>query len=138
MNEHALTIKTSRDGPVCVLTVSGDLDLSQADGFLQLAARAIDGRTERLVLDLAGVTFLDCAGVRALAIATCFAPSGCPVIIRSLSPPARRIITMLGIDDIENLRRLTAGLQPRDGLPDGVTSDRELVPVTWADLDLDA
>ena len=97
-----------------------------------------DDRIERLVLDLAGVTSLDCAGVRALAIATCFAPSGCPVIIRSLSSPARRIITVLGPDDIENLRRLTAGQQPRDGLPDGVTSDRELVPVTWGDLDLDA
>ena len=102
------------------------------------AALAVDNRIERLVLDLAGVTFLDCAGVRALAMAASFAPSGCPVIIRSLSPPARRIITVLGTDDIENLRRLTAGLQPQDGLPDGVTSDRELVPVTWGDLDLDA
>jgi hypothetical protein len=45
---------------------------------------------------------------------------------------------VLGTDDIENLRRLTAGLQPRDGLPDGVTSDHELVPVTWGDPDLDA
>ena len=109
MDADDLTVKTVRDGAVCTLILCGDLDLD-----------------------------LDCAGVRALAIATCFAPNGCPVIIRSLSPPARRIITVLGTDDIENLRRLTAGLQPRDGLPDGVTSDRELVPVTWGDLDLDA
>jgi hypothetical protein len=74
--------------------------------------------------------------VRALAIATCFAPGGCPVIIRSLSSPARRIITVLGTEDLENLRRLTAGPQPRDGLPDGVASEQELVPVTWGDLDL--
>jgi len=138
MGEHALTVKTVRDGPVCALILSGDLGLTETDGFLGPAALAVDNRTERLVLDLAGVTFLDCAGVRALAIATCFAPNGCPVIIRSLSPPARRIITVLGIDDIENLRRLTAGLQPQDGLRDGVASDRELVPVTWGDLDLDA
>jgi hypothetical protein len=37
----------------------------------------LDDQIERLVLDLAGVTFLDCAGVRALGIATCFAPGGC-------------------------------------------------------------
>jgi anti-anti-sigma regulatory factor len=114
------------------------LDLLAAGEFLQHAAWVLDDRIERLVLDLAGVTFLDCAGVRALAIATCFTPSSCPVIIRSLSPPARRIITVLGPDDIENLRRLTAAPEHRDGLPGGVASEQELAPVTWADLELDA
>ena len=138
MDADERTVKAVRDGAVCTLIVVGALDSLAADGFLQQAARVLDNRVGRLVLDLAGVTFLDCAGVRALAIASCFAPGDCPVIIRSLRPPARRIITALGTDDIENLRRLTAGLQPRDGLPDGVASDHELVPVTWADPDLDA
>ena len=131
MDVDDLTVRTVRDGAVCTLILSGALDLLAADEFLQHAARVLDDRIERLVLDLAGVTFLDCAGVRALAIATCFAPGGCPVIIRSLSPPARRIITILGTDEIENLRTLTAGPQPRDGLPDGVAGARELAPVTW-------
>ena len=138
MDVDDLTVKAIRDGAVCTLILAGDLDLLTAGEFLQYAARVLDDRIERLVLDLAGVTFLDCAGIRALAIATCFAPSGCPVIIRSLSPPARRIITVLGTDDIESLRRLTAGLQPQNGLRDGVTSEQGLVPVTWADLALDA
>jgi anti-anti-sigma factor len=99
MDADDLTVKIVRDGAVCTLILHGDLDLGAAGEFLQHAARVLDDRIERLVLDLAGVTFLDCAGVRALAIATCFAPSGCPVIIRSLSPPARRIIELLGIDD---------------------------------------
>jgi anti-anti-sigma factor len=98
MGEHALTVKTVRDGPVCALILSGDLDLTETDGFLGPAALAVDNRTERLILDLAGVTFLDCAGVRALAMAASFAPSGCPVIIRSLSPMARRILELLGSD----------------------------------------
>jgi anti-anti-sigma factor len=137
MDVDDLTVKAVRDGAVCTLIVSGALDLLTAGGFLQQAARVLDDRVERLVLDLAGVTFLDCAGVRALAIATCFAPGGCPVIIRSLSSPARRIITVLGTEDIENLRRLTTGPHPRDGLPARVASERELVPVTWGDPDLD-
>jgi anti-anti-sigma factor len=138
MDTDDLTVKTMRDGAVCTLILAGDLDLLTAGEFLQHAARVLDERIERFVLDLAGVTFLDCAGIRALAIATCFAPGGCPVIIRSLSPPARRIITLLGTDDIESLRRLTAGLHPQNGLRDGVTSEQKLVPVTWADLALDA
>ena len=138
MDADDLTVKTVRDGPVCTLILGGALDLLTADEFLQQAARVLGDRIERLVLDLAGVTFLDCAGVRALAIATCSAPGGWPVIIRSLSRPARRIITALGTDDIENLRRLTAGPEHRDGLPDGVASEQELAPLTWADLELDA
>jgi anti-anti-sigma factor len=138
MDVDDLTVKAIADGAVCTLILAGDLDLLTAGEFLQHAARVLDDRIERLVLDLAGVTFLDCAGIRALAIATCFAPSGCPVIIRSLSPPARRIITVLGTDDIESLRRLTAGLHSQNGLRDGVTSEQGLVPLTWADLSLDA
>ncbi|MFY9930500.1 MAG: STAS domain-containing protein [Streptosporangiaceae bacterium] len=138
MDADDLTVEAVRDGAVCTLILAGVLDVLVAGEFLQRAARALDDRIERFVLDLAGVTFLDCAGVRALATATCFAPEGCPVIIGPLSPPARRIITVLGTDDIESLRRLTAGLPPRDGLRDGVAGERELVPVTWGDLDLGA
>src|SRR6266700_3835928 len=123
MDTDELTAKTVRDGAVCTLILVGELDFSTAGEFLQYAARVLDDRIERFVLDLAGLTFLDCAGVRALAIATCFAPSGCPVIIRSLSPPARRIIAVL---------------EPRGGLRDGVTGERGLVPVKWGDLDVDA
>jgi anti-anti-sigma factor len=94
----ALTIKPAHDGRICVLTLSGDLDFVAVTGFLMHAARVVDDRTERFVLDLAGLTFLDCAGVRALVIATDFAPSGCPVIIRSLSPGARRILDLLNLD----------------------------------------
>ena len=77
MDAHALMIKTVRDGPVCTLILSGDLDLRETGGFLEKAALAVDDRTERLGFDLAGVQFLDCAGVRALRIATRFAPGGC-------------------------------------------------------------
>jgi anti-anti-sigma factor len=136
MDADDLTVQTVRDGAVCTLILGGDLDFVTAGEFLQQAARVLDDRVERFVLDLAGVTFLDCAGVRALAIATCFVPGGCPVIIRSLSPPARRIITVLGLDDIENLRRLTTGPQPQNGRRDGVTRDQGLVPLSWADLAL--
>jgi hypothetical protein len=60
------------------------------------------------------VTFLDCAGVRALAMAASFAPSGCPVIIRSLSPMARRILELLDLD-VESIRQVSPGHEPQDG-----------------------
>jgi anti-anti-sigma factor len=93
-----LTIKTAHTGRICVLTVTGELDFLAVTEFLTQAAQVVDDRTERFVLDLAGLTFLDCAGARALAIGADFAPGGCPVIIRSLSPAARRILDLLNLD----------------------------------------
>jgi anti-anti-sigma factor len=93
-----LTIKVVRDGRICVLTLSGDLDFLAVPGFLIYAAQVIDEPTERFVLDLGGLTFLDCAGARALAAVTNLLPSGCPVIIRSLSPAARQILDLLDMD----------------------------------------
>jgi anti-anti-sigma factor len=136
MHKHALTIRTIREGPVCTLTLSGDLDFVEAGGFLQQAALAIDNQTERLVLDLAGVAFLDCAGVRALTVAMRFVPSGCPVIVRSLSPMARRILALLGLD-LEQLGELRPGHEPQAGLWDDAASERELAPVEPGDSDLD-
>jgi len=75
-----------------------------------------------------GVTFLDCTGIRALSIAARLAPSGCPVIIRSLSPMARRIVELLGLD-LANLRELSLGQELQDWLRDGGTTQQELAPV---------
>lgn len=110
-----LTVKTARDGRICVLTLVGDLDIIAAAEFLEHVARVVDDRTERLVLDLAGLMFLDCAGARALAQATYLAPSGCPVIICSLSPPARRVLDLMGLK-LEHPRQ-----EPDKGLERRVT-----------------
>ena len=127
MDAHALTIKTVRDGPVCTLVLRGDLDLLETGGFLEQAALAVDGRTERLGLDLAGVLFLDCAGVRALRTAARLAPGGCPVTIGSLSPMPRRIVELLGLD-LANLPEPSLGHGLRDGPRDSRTDQQDLVP----------
>ena len=127
MDVHPLTVNAVRDGPVTTLILCGDLDLPATDGFLDQAALAVDDRTGRLVFDLAGVTFLDCAGIRALSIAARLAPGGCTVIIGSLSPMARRIVELAGLD-LANLRELSLGQELPDWLRDGGTTQHVLAP----------
>jgi|SRR5579863_8310861 anti-anti-sigma factor len=93
-----LTVKTARDGRICVLTLSGALDFTRVAGFLEHVARTVDDRTERFVLDLAGLAYLDCTGARALVLAAYAAPAGCPVIVRSISPPAAQLLELLNLD----------------------------------------
>jgi anti-anti-sigma factor len=112
MDARDLTISTAHDGGVCVLTVGGDLDLLAAGAFTAQAARAVAAcRPERLVLDLAGLAFLDVRGAMALAAAVQAVPDGCPVIIRSISPAARLVLDLLDLD-------LTRPRQPAPGEQD--------------------
>ena len=127
MDAHALTIKTVRDGPACTLILRGDLDLLETGWFLEQAALDADDQTGRLGFDLAGVLFLDCAGVRALRIATRLAPDGCPVIIGSLRPMPRRIVELLGLN-LDTLREPSLGHGLRDGPRDGRTGQQDFVP----------
>ena len=127
MDAHALTIKTVRDGPGRTLILSGDLDLPETGGFLEQAAPAVGDRAERLGLDLAGVPFLDCAGVQVPRTATRLAPGGCPVIVCPLSPMARRIVELLGLD-LANLPELSLGGGLRDGPRDRRTGQQEPGP----------
>src|ERR1700756_4891256 len=124
MDAHALTIKTVRDGPARTLILRGDLDLLETGRFLEQAALAADDQTGRLGFNLAGVLFLDCAGVRALRIATRLAPGGCPVITGSLSPMPRRIVELLGLG-LDNLRELSPGHGRRDDRPDSGTGQQD-------------
>ena len=128
MDAHALTIKTVRDGPACTIILRGDLELLETGGFLEQAALAADDLTGRLGFDLAGVLLLDCAGVRALRIATRLAPGRCPVISGSLRPMPRRIVELLGLDPA-NLREPSLGHGLRDGPPDSRTGQQDFAPV---------
>src|SRR5690349_14548230 len=127
MDVHALTANAVRDGPVSTLTLCGELDLPGTGGVLEQEALDVDDRRERLVLDLADVTFLACAGIRALCIAARVRPGGCMVIVRSLSPMARRIVELVGLD-LANLRELSRGQELQDWLRDRGTTQQELAP----------
>lgn len=116
MNAHDLTVSTTRDGPVCVLAVAGNLDATTAARLTGETARAVDSRAERFVWDLSGLAFLDCAGARALCEATLTVPAGCPVIVRAVSPPARHLLGLLDLD-LERLPHDVGTRAARSGQP---------------------
>ena len=62
MDSSPLTISIGYDGPVCVLSAVGDLDTRTADRFQRCVLAVLAGLPERLVLDLAGLCYLDCGG----------------------------------------------------------------------------
>ena len=128
MDTHDLASKTVRDRPVCALILTGDLDLLETGGFLEQAVLPVDDRTGRLGSGLAGVPFPGCAGVQVLRIVTRLAAGGCPVVVCPLSPVARRIAQLLGLD-LANRPEPNLGDGLRDGPWNRRTGQQELVPV---------
>jgi anti-sigma B factor antagonist len=91
-----LTVTIKREGRVCVLSVRGELDIATAPALAAQATVPPDGM-ERLIVDLSGLEFIDCCGVRALADVTRVAPPGCPVVVRGATPRVRKILDMLAM-----------------------------------------
>jgi anti-anti-sigma factor len=110
-----VSVRVAYVGAVCVLSVSGELDLICADSFAERARRLVDAQAERLVLDVSGLMFADCAGARRLADVTGMVPDDCPVIVRSARPVVRRVLELMGLD-LESARsRADRGRPGRPG-----------------------
>ena len=98
---ETVAVTAAVEGRIWVLTVTGELDLAAVSGFAAQTAKtmaALDGQPERLVLDLGGLAFLDCAGARALEQMAGTVPAGCPVIVRAVSRAADRVLKLTGLN----------------------------------------
>jgi anti-sigma B factor antagonist len=115
-----LAVNVDRVGGVCVLAVSGELDVTTSAEFTARVAAAMDDQIERVVLDLGQVTFVDCSGARAITAVARGVPGGRPVIVRSLRPSARRVFDLLGLNpgdqneaDVRNCEQCGSVFVPR-------------------------
>jgi len=81
-----------------VVVLEGEIDLSTADALSTLLAEVLAERPRRLVVDLAGVSFLDSTGIKCLLIATdSAATTGCRLVVRR---PTRAILRIFTICDV--------------------------------------
>lgn len=97
-DDFRITVAAESNG-VTVLTVSGELDIATAD-TLQSRTRRTLAEGYDVVIDLAGVTFFDCSGLRALIVARHVAAQfGARLRLRAPSPAVERILQVTGVRD---------------------------------------
>ncbi|MBV9206103.1 MAG: STAS domain-containing protein [Actinobacteria bacterium] len=95
-----LSVQVDRYGLMCVLTVHGELDCGSVKTFTEFTdgVAAMTPQPRRIVLDLSGLRFADCAGARALAAVARAQPGRCPVVVRSVRPAVRRVLDLMAVD----------------------------------------
>ena len=92
-------------GPSLVVEIHGEIDILSAPGLRDELLRVIRRYGPQLGLDLAGVTFIDCAGVNVLLATRRRAglENGSVDLIRA-SPRVRRVISLMGLEWAFGLR----------------------------------
>ncbi|HZI75238.1 MAG TPA: STAS domain-containing protein, partial [Gemmatimonadales bacterium] len=79
------------------LVISGELDVTTTPLLSRQLAQILECRPQRLVFDMSGVDFIDCAAIRLIALTGRFLPEGRRPVIRSPSPAARRLLELTGL-----------------------------------------
>jgi anti-sigma B factor antagonist len=87
-------------GGIPVLALSGDLDISSADGFRKKVENVVGSRPERLVFDLSGLHFMDSSGIAVMVYA---ANNVAAVELRHPSAIIRRVVEATGLSEILRL-----------------------------------
>jgi anti-anti-sigma factor len=79
-----------------IITVTGDIDLATAENLLARLTTLIGPARRDIGLDLSGVTFIDCAGLRALtAVSAQVRANGATTRLTAASPAVVRLFELV-------------------------------------------
>lgn len=92
-----LRLSASREGSRLVITVEGELDLSNVSELEAALSRELQDQPEELIFDLGQLTFMDSSGISVLLRARNRAGT---VILRNPSDIIRRVVVGTGLADI--------------------------------------
>ncbi len=87
---HDFEMRPDSEG---VMWLSGELDMANADSFLERTMGHLDGQPTA-VLDLSALTFVDSSGIR--AILRMVRTEG--VVVRNPQPNVRNVLEIAGVD----------------------------------------
>jgi anti-anti-sigma factor len=101
MTVPAGTFSTDGDD---VIVAAGDIDITTAPKFWEALSLLIERGTQAVVLDLAGVRFMDSQGVAAIVRAhKQLQPKSGKVIIRAPQAQVRTVLEVTGLADLIQL-----------------------------------
>jgi anti-sigma B factor antagonist len=95
-----LTLCVRDDGSGAEVRIEGEIDVCVADRLQKLLLGITQAHGSWLLLDLSAVSFMDCAGLRALVLPVRHAEQrGWSVHLTAASPIVVKIITLTGAED---------------------------------------
>jgi anti-anti-sigma factor len=93
----SITVKTRAEAGAQVVSLSGELDLTNVERVQSVIGDMISGGTERLVVETSELEFMDSSGLALLASVARKVPE---VELRDPSPIVRRLVDLTGLAEI--------------------------------------
>lgn len=95
-----ITVKAWAEGDTPVVGLSGELDLTNAERVQSVIGDVVTEGTERLVVEMSKLKFMDSSGLALLASVARKVPE---IELRNPSPVVRRLIDLTGLAEILNV-----------------------------------
>jgi anti-anti-sigma factor len=96
----SLTIDERWDAGVVIVTIRGEIDIGTVGALSDCLGQLAGKNPRHMVIDLAGVSFLDCSGLGGFVRIRKALPPGCPLVIRS---PQRRVRQLFKIARLDSM-----------------------------------
>jgi anti-sigma B factor antagonist len=92
-----MLIEATVSAGTVTVVIGGELDPVTTPLLARRLAEILADRPQRLVFDMAGVGFIDCAAARLIVGTSRFLPAGRRPVIRRPSPAVRRMLELTGL-----------------------------------------
>jgi len=123
----ALNVTVSRpSGTVVLIVLDGEMDLMSSDAFSRRFAQLGLEQGTRLIIDLAGVTFIDSSGINVLVqAARAVEAAGGSAVLAAPSPSTQRVFEIARVAQVVTVESARGDLLAKDATihPDGLESD---------------
>jgi anti-sigma B factor antagonist len=103
VHRGGITIQIHTDGDLYLISLVGELDMSNADALDAELQRAEESRAGRIVLDLSGLEFIDSSGLELLVIAKRRSDDAYRFRIRPGRDKVTRLFALTKIDEFLDL-----------------------------------
>lgn len=96
-----LEIRVSQDGPQCVATLEGELDIATSEQLRGELLRLIDDGCRALVVDMSDLALIDSTGLGVLVgVLKRILQHGGEMQLRAPRPAARKVFVITGLDRV--------------------------------------
>jgi anti-sigma B factor antagonist len=92
-----LDITTAAEGDRPLVTVAGDLDAESADALDAALTAAVTEGVQEVIVDIAGVPFMDSSGFGALLAAH---RAGATIVVRRPTDQVRRLLDLVAVPGV--------------------------------------